>query len=243
VRLLRQDLSLGSAVITAPSFDHALKDPILDAISIRAHDRIILIEGLYTLLSIDPWREAAELLDERWLLEVDTDEERERLVKRHVLSGVTRDADEAAWRAEYNDIPSESAVHQNLFPSATIACPRRAFCYEQSGTSDKNYAKRQRSYSCSVAIRHPNPATVVFYCSCTAVHRAFFSFRKAYGGRWYVHLNVKRGQVLAKDSLDNGGSNDPRVEAKASHCLCLTVDVSRLLLHFRLAPRETLTCQ
>jgi pantothenate kinase len=33
-------------IITPPSFDHALKDPIPNAVSIHPHHRIIIIEGL-----------------------------------------------------------------------------------------------------------------------------------------------------------------------------------------------------
>lgn len=93
-------------VITAPSFDHALKDPTPDAVSIHPYHRIVVIEGLYTLLSKDPWREGGEMLDERWFLKVDIDEAQRRLVKRHVLTGVAKDMDEAIWRAEQNDMPS-----------------------------------------------------------------------------------------------------------------------------------------
>ena len=108
VRLLSQDLDPNSPVLTAPSFNHALKDPTPEAIRIHPEHRIVLIEGLYTILSIEPWREAAELLHERWLLKVDTDKAKERLIKRHVISGVANDWDEATWRAENNDMPSTS---------------------------------------------------------------------------------------------------------------------------------------
>lgn len=48
------------------------------------------------------------LFDERWYVEVDTTRARQRLVKRHVLTGVAKDEAEAEWRADSNDIPSES---------------------------------------------------------------------------------------------------------------------------------------
>lgn len=94
-------------IIRAPSFDHALKDPTPSAVSILSSHRIVLIEGLYTFLSVDPWREAAEMMDERWFVDVDIEEATRRLVKRHVISGVAKDIEEAVWRAEENDMPSE----------------------------------------------------------------------------------------------------------------------------------------
>lgn len=94
--------------ISAPSFDHAIKDPTPHAVSIFPYHRLVLIEGLYTFLSIDPWRQAGEMLDERWFIDVSIEEASSRLIKRHVASGVAKDLDEAIWRAEENDMPSMS---------------------------------------------------------------------------------------------------------------------------------------
>jgi pantothenate kinase len=107
VRALGEDISSSTKVITAPSFDHAIKDPTPDAVIIQPHHRIIIIEGLYTFLSIDPWIEASNLLNERWFIQVDAIKARERLVKRHVITGVTKDMEEAIWRADENDGPSK----------------------------------------------------------------------------------------------------------------------------------------
>jgi len=52
-------------LIYAPSFDHAVKDPVQGAISISSRNRIIIIEGNYTLLNQSPWNEIAELSKER----------------------------------------------------------------------------------------------------------------------------------------------------------------------------------
>lgn len=96
-----------TVIITAPSFDHALKDPTPDAVSIYPHHRIVIIEGLYVFLAIQPWSEAGLLLDERVYIEVDVAEARKRLVKRHVVTGVAKDMKEAEWRADDNDMPSK----------------------------------------------------------------------------------------------------------------------------------------
>jgi len=112
VQALRNDEL--DTIITAPSFDHAAKDPTPAAVSIHPHHRIIVIEGLYTYLSIDPWRIAGELLDERWFVQVGVEEATARLVKRHVLSGVAKDIDEAIWRAKENDMPNGQFVIDNM---------------------------------------------------------------------------------------------------------------------------------
>ena len=74
----------------------------------------MIIEGLYTFLGIEPWVHAARLLDERWWVEVSEDEAKERLVARHVISGVAKDLEEAIWRATENDAPSESGCSRLL---------------------------------------------------------------------------------------------------------------------------------
>ena len=104
VRHLREDTH--DMVISAPSFDHALKDPTPDAVLIHPYHRIVIIEGLYVFLSIEPWKKAGMMLDERCLIEVDPEEARKRLVARHVLTKITKDIAEANWRADENDIPS-----------------------------------------------------------------------------------------------------------------------------------------
>jgi pantothenate kinase len=114
IHSLRQAVTATSAVIMAPSFDHAVKDPTPEAIRIMPHHRIIVIEGLYTFLSIEPWCQGGKLLDERWFVDVDIVEARRRLIARHVVTGVAADWEEAVARADTNDMPS---MHFRTFES------------------------------------------------------------------------------------------------------------------------------
>lgn len=104
-------------IIYAPSFSHELKDPTPLAIPVYPHHRLVVIEGLYPFLSIEPWVEAGRLLDERWWVELGEDEARTRLVTRHILSGVAKDLEEADWRARENDAPSEFDATLDNLPS------------------------------------------------------------------------------------------------------------------------------
>lgn len=54
--------------LSAPSFDHALKDPIPDAIKISSRNRLIILEGNYTLLDEMPWRQIADCCEEKYAL-------------------------------------------------------------------------------------------------------------------------------------------------------------------------------
>lgn len=99
-------------IVWAPSFSHELKDPTPRAVAIHPYHRLVVIEGLYTFLSISPWNEAGEILDERWWVEIGEEEAEKRLVLRHVKSGVAKDMPEAVWRARENDAPSKSSREQ-----------------------------------------------------------------------------------------------------------------------------------
>ncbi|KZT09067.1 P-loop containing nucleoside triphosphate hydrolase protein [Laetiporus sulphureus 93-53] len=110
-----------SEVVYAPSFDHALKDPTPKAVPVYPYHRLVVIEGLYAFLGIDPWKRAGELLDERWWLEIDEAEAERRLVARHVRSGVAQSMEEAIWRSRENDTPNGRFLRENMLePTRTI---------------------------------------------------------------------------------------------------------------------------
>lgn len=52
-------------MVLLPSFDHAVKDPVLDDISISSRTRVVIVEGNYTLLDRKPWNQIAEVCHER----------------------------------------------------------------------------------------------------------------------------------------------------------------------------------
>ncbi|KAF9261980.1 P-loop containing nucleoside triphosphate hydrolase protein [Marasmius fiardii PR-910] len=118
VRNLKADIT--PSVIKAPSFDHAVKDPVPDAIPVHPHHRIVIIEGLYTTIDVGSWGEAARLLDQRLYLEINAEEAQRRLVKRHVKTGVTKDEKDAVWRAEHNDMPNGRFVLANMLKPTIV---------------------------------------------------------------------------------------------------------------------------
>lgn len=50
---------------SAPSFDHATKDPVMDAIQVSSHTRLVILEGNCTSLDVEPWRDIAKACVER----------------------------------------------------------------------------------------------------------------------------------------------------------------------------------
>lgn len=101
---LRDPILPETKTLYAPSFDHARKDPVADDIPIAASVRILVFEGNYLSLNHGPWKEAAELMDELWFVDVGFEVARGRLIRRHVQAGIARDEGEAARRADENDL-------------------------------------------------------------------------------------------------------------------------------------------
>ncbi|KAF4119863.1 ArgK protein [Geosmithia morbida] len=101
-------------VITAPSFDHAIGDPIPDAISISSRCRVVIVEGNYTLLDQDPWRRIAEVVDDKWFVDIQPEVARERLSRRHLQAGIEKTPEKARQRAEENDLPNGEMIRSHL---------------------------------------------------------------------------------------------------------------------------------
>lgn len=104
VKTLRNPLLPESKTVYAPSFDHAIKDPVADDILIHPASRIVILEGNYLSLNQGLWKEAAELMNELWFVEVDFETARRRLVVRHVAAGIAKDGEEAGSRADEIDL-------------------------------------------------------------------------------------------------------------------------------------------
>lgn len=104
VKKLRKPLEAGDPTIHAPSFDHAIKDPVSDDIAIHPTTKVILLEGNYVALDQPPWSDAAKLMDELWFVDVAIPTATARLVKRHLAAGISPDPEHALKRATESDM-------------------------------------------------------------------------------------------------------------------------------------------
>ncbi|RAL05761.1 kinase-related protein [Aspergillus ibericus CBS 121593] len=104
VQALREPITMDTQSLFAPSFDHAVKDPVDDDIAIPASCRVVFFEGNYLSLDQEPWRDAAALMDELWFVEVEFEVARKRLVRRHLRAGIAGDEGEAERRVQENDL-------------------------------------------------------------------------------------------------------------------------------------------
>ena len=114
---IARDSSPGIAFRT---FDHAKKDPEPGPFLIEPRHRIVVIEGLYVLLDTYPWRQAAQLLDERIWVECEPAIARSRLVARHLQTGIEPDREAAERRG--------ACILVSLF-DAEAETKTRVFCY------------------------------------------------------------------------------------------------------------------
>ncbi|KAK2015869.1 phosphoribulokinase/uridine kinase [Colletotrichum eremochloae] len=101
-------------IIRAPSFDHALKDPLPGALEISSRTEVVIIEGNYTLLNEEPWNRIADLVDDRWFVDVTLEKARERLAARHLQAGIEKTPELALLRVDQNDVLNGAHIRSNL---------------------------------------------------------------------------------------------------------------------------------
>ena len=116
VQALRQPVLETTKTINAPSFDHAVKDPVENDISISKETRIVIFEGLYLSLDREPWSSAARLMDESWFLNIDRQLAWKRLVDRHVASGIVPNLAAAESRVATTDMLNAEDILNNRLP-------------------------------------------------------------------------------------------------------------------------------
>lgn len=113
---LREPLTDATTTIYAPSFDHALKDPVENNVAIPREAQIVVFEGLYLGLDREPWSSAARMMNELWFVDTDREVARQRLVKRHVASGIVPDEAAAKHRIESTDFLNADDIMKNRLP-------------------------------------------------------------------------------------------------------------------------------
>ncbi|KAJ2355474.1 hypothetical protein GGF43_002665 [Coemansia sp. RSA 2618] len=111
-----------AGAVLAPMFDHAHGDPVNDAVCIDPRHRIVVAEGLYALVSSEPWSAATQLADELWWIEPrDAALARQRLVLRHIDSGLARTEADAVLRIKTNDsLNGDYSLVNRAHPTRTI---------------------------------------------------------------------------------------------------------------------------
>ncbi|KAK9839948.1 hypothetical protein WJX74_000964 [Apatococcus lobatus] len=84
-----------------PSFDHNVKDPVEDDIEVLEHHQVVIVEGNYLHLDLDPWNQLASLWDDSWYLDCDMEVAMQRVFDRFLTMGLC--SHEAQHRLDDND--------------------------------------------------------------------------------------------------------------------------------------------
>ena len=116
VTKLHRPIEPESRTIYAPSFDHAVKDPVANDIAIPPTARIIVLEGLYTALDADGWREAAQLMDELWFIQVPIDVATDRVAKRNFAAGISPTLEASLSRTKESDMRNGREILAHRLP-------------------------------------------------------------------------------------------------------------------------------
>lgn len=103
-----------SQVILAPSFDHELKDPVVDGIQITPQVEIVILEGNWLLLDKDPWSRISGLVDDTWFVDVDREAARQRVAARHIKAGIETTMEAALARVDGNDLINGDEIRKCL---------------------------------------------------------------------------------------------------------------------------------
>ena len=67
------------------------------------------------------WKSIALQMDELWFMQVDRENARKRLIKRHIKSGIANDEAAAAYRIDNNDwVNADYILENSMKPTRTI---------------------------------------------------------------------------------------------------------------------------
>jgi len=91
----------GSGIV--PSFDHAMGDPVEDAIVVEPETSVVLVEGNYLLYDQRPWDGLKALFDETWFVSCEESRLRDRVIARNSAAWGW-DRERTAARVDSNDM-------------------------------------------------------------------------------------------------------------------------------------------
>jgi pantothenate kinase len=106
--LLRRIRSEPDGTVYAPAFERTIEQPIAGSIAIEPLTRLVVTEGNYLLVGVDPWPAVRAAIDEVWYCEEDDAVRRQRLVARHIEFGKS-EPDARRW-VEVVDEPNARVI-------------------------------------------------------------------------------------------------------------------------------------
>jgi pantothenate kinase len=93
-----------SSPVDFPTFEHHIKDPMPSPIPLLPSNRIVIIEGLYTILDEPGWSEISDALDVSIYVDVSREIARERLIRRNFAAGIADTLEGTIERGVYTSL-------------------------------------------------------------------------------------------------------------------------------------------
>jgi pantothenate kinase len=87
-----------SSPLGFPTFEHHIKDPVPSAVPLLPSNRIVIIEGLYTILDEPGWTEVSDHIDLSIYVDTLRSVARERCIKRNFAAGLADTLEATAYR-------------------------------------------------------------------------------------------------------------------------------------------------
>lgn len=148
LQALRRDQQL-----RAPSFDHALKDPVEHDIPIERRNRVVIVEGLYPLYQGTPvWKKISEFFDVSVFLYCPLDVSTQRVALRHMQAWKIS-YEEAMVRAGGSDRTNGALLIRECMPHAQIVVES----LHSKELGEMNKKKAQEAYQPSERPAPPRP--------------------------------------------------------------------------------------
>jgi len=105
-----------------PVYDRSVHDPVADAGRVTREQSLIVTEGNYLLLDVEPWHELDGILSEAWWLDTSQGKAHEWMVRRHVLGGRT-EADAQGHYERSDKANTELVMRQSREPRLIVSWP------------------------------------------------------------------------------------------------------------------------
>ncbi|CAH6721689.1 hypothetical protein CLIB1444_07S00188 [[Candida] jaroonii] len=105
--------------VSLPTFDHKLKDPVEDQVTI-GDEKVIILEGNYFNLNLPKWKDINSYIDENWFVSTTVSVAKKRLIQRHLDAGISRNVEEATKRVETNDLVNGQFIIQNQIKQPNV---------------------------------------------------------------------------------------------------------------------------
>lgn len=116
---IRQD---GDHPVYLPCFHREIEESFAGEIAVTPQHRVVITEGNYLLLEVEPWSRISSLCDEVWFCEVEAVERERRLIGRHHSHGRSL-ADAQDWARRVDgpnaDLVQATRVHAQVIITTT----------------------------------------------------------------------------------------------------------------------------